>query len=148
MSLAVIKVFGKPYQKSKTDTSGITCLKTLNPFVVNAIYANQENPPINYPKHHYKNILWENLWKGWPYILWVPPLTKKKNSYLLVVDDYFTKWVDAFPIKNQKAHTIAKILIERVISIYGVPLELRSDQGRSFESELFQDICIKAKVRI
>lgn len=55
--------------------------------------------------------------------------------------DYFTKWVDAFPIKNQKADTIAKILIEGVISIFGVPMELHSDQGGSFESELFQDIC-------
>ena len=69
------------------------------------------------------------------------PLIKNKNSYLLVVGDYFTKWIDASPLKNQKAQTIAKILIERVILIFGVPMEIHSDQGRSFESGLFKEIC-------
>lgn len=35
------------------------------------------------------------------------PMTHWKNSYLLVVGDYFTKWVDAIPIRNKKAVTIA-----------------------------------------
>lgn len=35
------------------------------------------------------------------------PMTHWKNSYLLVVGDYFTIWVDAIPIRNKKAVTIA-----------------------------------------
>lgn len=51
------------------------------------------------------------------------PLTKKKNSYLMVAGDYFTKWIDAIPIKNQKAHTI----VQKLITIFGVPMEIHSD---------------------
>jgi hypothetical protein len=32
------------------------------------------------------------------------PLTHKKNSYLLVIEDCFTKWIDAIPMKNKKGH--------------------------------------------
>lgn len=69
------------------------------------------------------------------------PLTKKKNSYLMVVGDYFAKWIDAIPIKNQKAHTIVQKLLDRVITIFGVPMEIHSDQGRSFESKIFKEMC-------
>ena len=69
------------------------------------------------------------------------PLSKKKNSYLLVVGDSFTKWIDAIPIKNQKAVTIAQKIIDRIVTIFGIPMQIHSDQGRSFESSIFQEMC-------
>lgn len=35
------------------------------------------------------------------------PITSAGNRYLLVVIDCFTKWVEACPLKNIKANTIA-----------------------------------------
>ena len=32
------------------------------------------------------------------------------NSYLLVVADYFPRWMEAYPIPNQEAGTVAKVL--------------------------------------
>ena len=69
------------------------------------------------------------------------PTTHKKNSYLMVVGDYFTKWTDAIPIRNKKAITIAQKLIVHVISIFGVPIQIHSDQGQTFESDVFKEIC-------
>ena len=69
------------------------------------------------------------------------PLSNKKNLYLLVIGDYFTKWVDAIPMKNQKVTTIAHKIIDRIVTIFGVPMAIHSDQGRSFESEIFQEMC-------
>lgn len=51
--------------------------------------------------------------------------------YLVMVMDYFTKWPEAIPVPNQEAETVAKVLVENVVSRYGVPME----QGR--KSELF-----------
>lgn len=36
------------------------------------------------------------------------PESDAGNSYILVVGDYFTRWVKAYPIPNQEAITIAK----------------------------------------
>lgn len=55
----------------------------------------------------------------------------------MVVGDYFTKWIDAIPIKNQKTHTI----VQKLITILGVPMEIHSDQVRSFESTIFEEMC-------
>ena len=67
------------------------------------------------------------------------PHPKSKNgfTYILTITDYFTKWADAFPIRNQEATTVAKVLVDRVFSYMGMPLQILTDQGRNFESELF-----------
>lgn len=69
------------------------------------------------------------------------PLSKEKNRYLLVVQDYFTKWAEAIPIKDIEAVTVAQKFIERVVSIFGVPLSMHSDQGSNFESNVFKEMC-------
>jgi len=56
------------------------------------------------------------------------------------VVDCFTKWVEAFPLKNVRAKTIAEVFVNQFVSRYGVPLELHTDQGRSFESKLFHKV--------
>lgn len=33
-------------------------------------------------------------------------LTKKRNKYISVIQDYFTEWAKTFPIKDQEASTI------------------------------------------
>ena len=69
------------------------------------------------------------------------PLTQKKNRYLLVIGDYFTRWMEAYPISNQKTEIIAQKLVMEFISRFGIPLELHSDQGTNFQSELMNSIC-------
>ena len=59
---------------------------------------------------------------------------------MVVFIDYLTKWVEAFPTKDQTALTIAKLLVEQVISRHGVPRELLSDRGAAFLSSLLKDI--------
>ena len=39
------------------------------------------------------------------------PLSYNNNRYLLVVQDYFTKWVDAIPMPNQTAQRIVSKLV-------------------------------------
>ena len=48
-----------------------------------------------------------------------------------------------FAIPNQEAKTVAeKLRVKEVISRYGAPERIHSDQGRNFEAQLFQEICV------
>ena len=69
------------------------------------------------------------------------PITKNGNRYILVIADYFTKWTEAIALPNQEAETIVETLINIWVSRFGVPLDLHSDQGRNFESKIFQELC-------
>jgi len=63
--------------------------------------------------------------------------TRKGNLYLLVVYDYFSKWMDAYPLKRHTAMSVAEVLVKRIVCYHGIPARIHSDQGREFESELF-----------
>ncbi|CAK1587170.1 unnamed protein product [Parnassius mnemosyne] len=69
------------------------------------------------------------------------PETESGNKYFMVVMDYFTKWPEVFAIPNQEASTVADKLVHEVFCRFGVPLEIHSDQGRNFESQIFQETC-------
>ena len=55
--------------------------------------------------------------------------------------DHFTKWITAVPLPNQETKTVANALIEYIISVFGLPREIYTDQGSNFESKLFQELC-------
>ena len=43
-------------------------------------------------------------------------------------------------MKNFKARTIADIFVRQFVSRHGVPLKVHSDQGKCFESKIFQEM--------
>ena len=75
------------------------------------------------------------------------PRTPRSNRYILVVSDHFTKWVEVFAIPDYEASTCANVIMNEVIARYGCPLELLTDQGRNYESNLFKDLCQLLEVR-
>ena len=69
------------------------------------------------------------------------PVTENGNEHILVLSDYFSKWVECFALPNQRADTTADALVTQFFSRFGVPRILHSDQGRDFESKLFSEMC-------
>uniref|UniRef100_A0A8C5Q426 Gypsy retrotransposon integrase-like protein 1 n=1 Tax=Leptobrachium leishanense TaxID=445787 RepID=A0A8C5Q426_9ANUR len=55
---------------------------------------------------------------------------------ILIVTDHFTRYAQAFSTKDQRAPTVAKVLMEKFFVHYGLPRRIHSDQGRDFESRL------------
>ena len=66
-----------------------------------------------------------------------PPSIKN----VLVITDHFTRYSMAFVTKDQKPKTIARILYEWFISIFGAPAKLLSDRGTNFTSALVEELC-------
>ena len=69
------------------------------------------------------------------------PETDQGNRYILVVMDYFSKWVEALAMPEQSAETVTHVLVTEVISRFGVPLQIHTDQGHNFESMVFKEVC-------
>ena len=61
--------------------------------------------------------------------------------YILVIADYFSKWTEAFPIKDKCADTVADVLVDKIILRFGMPLVIHSDQGRELENGLMKSLC-------
>ena len=68
------------------------------------------------------------------------PENPQKNSYIMVVGDYFSKWMEVIPLSNQEASTVANHLINKVFMRYSMPEQLHSDQGCQFESQLISEV--------
>ena len=64
-----------------------------------------------------------------------PAARYTKARYLLVATDYVTKWVEAKPTKKCDARTTARFIYEMIITRFGCPIEIVSDQGKAFMSE-------------
>ena len=69
------------------------------------------------------------------------PKTDHGNRYVLVFQDFLTKWPFAFPMPDQKSSRIAELLVSEVVPLFGVPESLLSDRGTNLLSHLMLDIC-------
>ena len=69
------------------------------------------------------------------------PKSARGNKYMITLVDHFTKWAEAVPVPNHEATTVSRVLLEQVITRFGVPLQILTDRGSEFESKLFQELC-------
>ena len=60
-----------------------------------------------------------------------PSRDSKEN--ILVLTDAFTKFSHAFVTNNQKALTIAKILVDKWFYVYGIPAHIHSDRAKALK---------------
>jgi hypothetical protein len=65
------------------------------------------------------------------------PLNQEDNqdpqpTYIIIVVDYFTKWVEAMPMFKDDGETGALFLFNQIIARFGVPREIITDHGSHF----------------
>ena len=63
------------------------------------------------------------------------------HEWLLVVSDRFTKFAQAFPVRNTSAVTLAKKGMDEYICRFGCFESLHSDQGANVDGAVFKGLC-------
>ena len=69
------------------------------------------------------------------------PSTSDGYEYILTIIDLNTRWVEAVPLRNQLAKTVADAFFVEWCARYGPPKKLLTDKGTNFQSELFTEFC-------
>ena len=77
--------------------------------------------------------------KPWPFRGWgidligqIYPPSSKNHKFILVATDYFTKWVEAIPLKNVTSKEMIQFVKEHIIYRFGIPQTITTDQGTMF----------------
>ena len=88
----------------------------------------------------------------WPFAQWgldiVGPFPKATGNkkYLLVGTDYFTKWIEAKPLANIRDVDVKKFLWKNIVTHFGIPHTLVSDNGLQFDSKSFKRYCCEMEI--
>lgn len=61
-------------------------------------------------------------------------------SHLVTFIDRASRWMEACPVSSITAEEIGHAFMSSWVSRFGVPLELVTDRGRQFESEIFREL--------
>ena len=69
------------------------------------------------------------------------PCTERGNKHVVVFQDMLTKWPVVFPVPDQKAERLVRLLCEEIVPMFGVPEVLLSDRGANLLSHLMTDVC-------
>ena len=60
---------------------------------------------------------------------------------MLIGTDYFTKWVEVKPLSNIRGVDAKKFVWKNIVTRFGIPHTLISDNGLQFDSKTFRRYC-------
>ena len=105
------------------------------------------------PKIHQPARELNQLSSPWPFAQWsldiVGPLPRAPGNkkFLIVATDYFTKWVEAEPLSHIREVDTKRFLWKSIITRFGIPWAVISDNGTQFEGKLFKGFCSELGIR-
>ena len=126
----------KTLQRLKQEAFWVHMAREVNEYCNKCVVCQQAKLPNPSPAP-ITNIPIGRPWKMIAVDVLEVPRSVHNNIYLLVIQDYFTKWVEAIPLPDQTASRITTEIV-RLFAVYGIPDILHSDQGTNFESTIFQ----------
>jgi hypothetical protein len=74
--------------------------------------------------------------------------SSKGHQYIPAITDYFTKWVEAIPMKTVTSKDVINFIKEDVIHRFGIPQTITTDGGSVFISEEFRKFATDVGIKL
>jgi hypothetical protein len=88
----------------------------------------------------------QNMATPWPFHTWgldlIGPINPPSGGYIwiLAATEYFTKWVEAIPLRKATGVAEANFIREHIITRFGIPHKIISDNGTPFVNKDVQEV--------
>ena len=76
------------------------------------------------------------------------PTSKKRNKYIIVFQDHFTKWVEAKPVSSVTTKSVIEAFHRLVVLKWGTPEILLCDNGSQYTSKFMRQVCQAYNVKL
>jgi len=93
--------------------------------------------------------------KSWSFRGWgidlighIHPPSSKGHKFVLLATNYFTKWVEAIPLKMVTSGNMIDFVKEHIIYRFGIPQTITTDQVTQFTSSEFCDFAKEMGIKL
>ncbi|GAB2268987.1 hypothetical protein Dimus_038752 [Dionaea muscipula] len=76
------------------------------------------------------------------------PPSSKRHTFIIVATDFFTKWVEAIPLREITQEQVIRFITEHIIYKFGIPQTIMVDNGPSLNGERVRDMLGEFGVRL
>jgi len=73
-------------------------------------------------------------------------IAKSQIKFLLVIVDYFTKWIEAEPLAKIITQKVQKFTWKSIICSYGLPQAIITDKGRQFIEKGYEEFLKQLRI--
>jgi ribonuclease HI len=95
----------------------------------------------------------QNMATPWPFHTWgldlIGPINPASGGciWILVATEYFTKWVEAIPLRKATGAAVANFIREHIITRFGIPYKLITDNGTPFVNKDVREVLEHYRVK-
>ena len=76
------------------------------------------------------------------------PSSSKGHCFILVITDYFSKWVEAIPLKKAEQKDVIQFIKEYLIHRFGIPQSITTDQGTMFTGDEIREFAADYGIKL
>lgn len=85
---------------------------------------------------------------GLDFIREIHPTSSAQHKWILIATDYFTKWIEAIPTKQATNMVIIQFLESNILSRFGCPSKIITNDAVAFKSKKMIDFCSKYNITL
>ena len=85
---------------------------------------------------------------GLDFIGEIHPASSTQHRWILTATNYFTKWIEAIPSRQANDSVIIKFLENHILSRFGCPRKIITDNAAAFGSKKMVEFCHKYQITL